>query len=249
MKTLRMEFFKCKRRKIWLPLLIMLAAQLAWGLYGYDDMSTKELAEGWMELLYTLPLLNAMMTPVIAAVVASRIADIEHKGQTLKLLGTILPTGRIFAAKFFCAACYLTAMITVQTSVITTFGVLRGFYGAPPWGRIGQYYLSTLVVTLTILLVQLILSLLIPNQMIGMIVGLIGAFLGLFSLFLPPTVHKFLLWAYYGLLENAAMDWNEQTRVLHYRFVDYDWQSLFILCAAFLVLYMIGHRLFSRKEV
>ena len=33
MRSLRMEFFKCRRRRLWLPLIIMLAAQLAWGLY------------------------------------------------------------------------------------------------------------------------------------------------------------------------------------------------------------------------
>jgi len=250
MKTLRMEFFKCKRRKLWLAPLLMLAAQLAWGLYSYlDDMSAKELLEGWPDIFYSFPLLNAMMTPVIAAVVASRIADIEHKGQTLKLLETVQPAGRIFDTKFICAAFYMTAMVTLQTATCVLCGVQRGFVGAPPVPRIGEYYISTLVVTLTILLIQLILSLLIPNQMVGMILGLIGSFLGLFSLFFPPSLQRFLVWAYYGVLVNTAMDWNETTRVVHYHFIAYNWSGFVCICLIFLAAYCIGRRLFVRREV
>ena len=43
MKALKMEFFKCRRRRIWLPLLVMLAAQLAWGLYSLRALSEREL--------------------------------------------------------------------------------------------------------------------------------------------------------------------------------------------------------------
>ncbi len=250
MKTLQMEFYKCKRRKIWLAPVLMLMAQLAWGLYSYiDELSAKELAEGWADVLYSFPMLNAMMVPVIAAVVASRVADIEHKGQTLKLLETVIPAGRLFDAKFLCAAFYLTAMITLQTAAIAVFGTLRGFDGAPPALRFAQYYVSALTVTLTILLIQLILSLLVSNQMIGMILGLIGSFLGLFSLFFPQTLQKFLVWAYYGVLYNTRMDWNPETRVIHYRFVEYDWGGLASICVIFFVIYLIGRRLFVKKEV
>jgi len=249
MKALRMEFFKCKRRKIWLAPLLMIAAQLAWGFHMYIDMTPQQLSEGWMDILYSFPLLNAMMTPVIASVVASRVADIEHKGQTFKLLYTLRPAGELFNVKFICAAVYMTAMITLQTSVFVLFGVLRGFEGAPPVDRIGQYYISTVMVTLTILLIQLVLSLMIPNQMIGMILGLVGSFAGLFSMFFPQNVQKLFVWAYYGVLETTAMDWNRETRVTHYHFIDYDWCGLVCICIAFIVIYLIGRRIFVRREV
>jgi len=249
MKTLRMEFYKCKRRKIWLAPLLMLLVQLAWGLYSYLDMDANELIEGWADILYSFPMLNAMMTPVIASIVASRMADIEHKGQTLKLLETICPAGRLFDIKFICSAFYMTAMITLQTMTIIIFGKIQGFAGAPPAERIGQYYISTLIVTLTILLIQLVLSLMVSNQMVGMILGLIGAFMGLFSLFFPQGLQRLLVWAYYGVLYNTAMDWNRETRVVHYYFVDYNWGDLICICLAFIVIYFIGRRIFVRREV
>ncbi|WNX82996.1 ABC transporter permease [Agathobaculum sp. NTUH-O15-33] len=249
MKVLQMEFYKLKRRKIWLAPLLMLTAQLLWGLWSFSDMSAKELSQGWANILYNFPMLNAMMTPVIAAVIASRAADIEHKGNTYKLLQTVASPGRLFDAKLLCAAGWLTAAIVLQTVTITVFGMMRGFAGAPPVDEIALYFVSTLAVSLTILLFQLILSMLVPNQMIGMILGLVGAFIGLFSLFFPQSFQKLLIWAYYGVLYTVRMDWDRATRVVDYYFVRYDSTGLLCICLFFIALYAIGRRLFIRKEV
>lgn len=249
MRILQTEFYKLRRRKIWLAPLCMLAAQLLWGFWSYFDMNAKEMAQGWASILYNFPLLNAMMTPVIAAVIASRTADIEHKGNTYKLLETVAPAGRLFDAKLLCSASWMTATIVLQTLTILIFGTLRGFAGTPPLSEIGLYFISTLAVSLTILLFQLILSMLVSNQMIGMIIGLAGAFIGLFSLFFPQSLQKLLIWAYYGVLYTVQMDWDRATRVVDYYFVRYDIAGLICICLFFVALYIIGRRLFVRKEV
>lgn len=249
MRALRIEFFKCRRRKLWLPLIIMLAAQLAWGLYSMHDLNARELQQGWAMILYNFPMLNAMMTPVIAAVVASRMADIEHKGQTLKLLETVQRTGALFDAKFLCGAAYMTLFVLVQLAAIVAAGVISGYTGNPPVDKLGEYFAATLLTTLTILLLQLVLSLLIPNQMIGMIIGLIGSFAGLFSLFFPPSFQKFLLWAYYAVLYNTRMDWDEMTRISDYYFISFNWAGFVCLIVYFVVIYAIGRSLFVKKEV
>ncbi len=249
MKTLALEFYKCRRRWVWLAPLVMLAAQLAWGLWSFRNMSEAELQEGWCNILYTFPLLNAMMTPIVAAIVASRIADIEHKGQTLKLLETVQTAGSLFCAKFLCSVCYMAAYLLLQTAVMVIFGVLHGFVMPLPTVEIALYFVAVLLVTIVLVLFQLILSLLIPNQMIGMIFGLIGSFAGLFSLFFPTAVQKCIPWGYYGVLNVAAMDWNEQTRVTHYYFTSFDMRSLCVAAVFLVVLYCIGRRLFVRKEV
>ena len=249
MTALRIEFFKCRRRKIWLPLLIMLAAQLAYGMYVFRDLDAKELQEGWALICYNFPMLNAMMTPVIAAVAASRMADIEHKGQTLKLLETVQRTGQIYDAKFFSGAIYLTLFVLIQVAAMVIFGIVQGFAGAPPVGRLLEYAVSTWLTTLAIFLLQLVLSLLIQNQMIGMILGLIGSFVGLFSLLLPPSFQKFLIWAFYGVLYNTGMDWDRETRISDYYFIDFDLGGLLLLVGYFLLIYWIGRALFVKKEV
>lgn len=249
MKALKMEFFKCRRRRIWLPLLVMLAAQLAWGLYSLRALSERELQQGWAMILYNFPMLNAMMTPVIAAVIASRLADIEHKGQTLKLLETVQPTGSLFDAKLICGAAYMTGFLAVQMAVVLLFGICSGFAGNPPVTKLTEYFFSSLVTTLAILLLQLVLSLQIQNQMIGMIVGLIGSFIGLFSLFFPPSFQKAFVWAYYALLYNTGMAWDASTRISDYYFIDFNLSGFLCLIAYFLVIYGVGRVLFIRKEV
>lgn len=250
LRALRMEFFKCKRRKIWLAPLLMLAAQLMWGFQSFRDMTTTEVLEGWQDILYGFPVLNSMMTPVIAAVIASRIADIEHKGQTWKLLGTIQPLEQIFDTKFFCAAYYIFLMISIQTLAITGFGIWHGFGdGSLPTKQIFIYYISTLLVTFCILLLQYILSMMILNQMISMILGLVGSFLGLFSLFFPPGLQYLCIWSYYGILMNALMDWNREQQIVHYYFCEWNKTSFLVLFVVFLLMYFIGRRLFVRREV
>lgn len=250
MKALQMEFFKCKRRAIWLPPLLMLAAQLAWGLWSFrGTLTVDELANGWRNLFYYFPLLNSMMTPVIAAVVASRIADIEHKGQTLKLLETVQPTGCLFDAKFLCGACYMGVLVLVQAASIVITGIVKGFDGAVPLDKIGLYIALNLLITLTIYLLQLVLSLLLQNQLIALIIGLIGSFLGLFSLFFPQAVQRLLLWGYYGVLSFVWMSWDATTRIASYVYVPVDRLGLVILCVGAATLYFIGRHLFARKEV
>ena len=50
MKLLRMEFFKCRRRKIALICLAFVAVQLAWMGRTLTQMEPGELTQGWMSL-------------------------------------------------------------------------------------------------------------------------------------------------------------------------------------------------------
>ena len=249
MKALRMEFFKCRRRRLWLPLGIMLAAQLAYLFYTMRDMTAKELSQGWAMLFYYLPYLNAMLMPVFAAITASRLADLEHKGQTLKLLETVQTPSALFHAKLLCGAAHFTLFLVLQLLAATGFGVMRGFGGDVPTDRIAVYFCAAWLTTVGIFLLQLVLSLLIPNQMIGMIIGLAGAFVGLFSLFFPPSFQKFLIWAYYAVLYNTRMDWDAATRISDYYFCDVDLSGLLCLALYILAIYLVGRARFVKKEV
>lgn len=248
MAALRMEFHKTRRRKIWLIVLALIAVQLLWFLWGIGRMDADDLRDGWMFVLYQFPMLNTILLPVIAAVVASRLSDMEHKGQTMRLLGTIIAPGRLFTAKFLCGGCYILSLAAFQVLLMVAIGRMVGFEGAVPWGKMAQYWLFTSAVTLTILLLQQVLSLMWINQMISLSVGLIGSFAGLFSLFFGGGFHKLLLWSYYGVLLFVSMDWNPDTRVIHYAWTPVDWSGLLILAAVFAVIYAIGRGLFVRKE-
>ena len=89
MKTLQLEFYKMKRRKVWLTMFALLSVQLLWGMWALRNPKDWELKSGWMALLYFLSLLNGIMVPAMMSVLASRLADIEHKGNSYKQLETL----------------------------------------------------------------------------------------------------------------------------------------------------------------
>lgn len=248
-EALIVEFRKIHHRRVWLIVVALILVQILWGVWALRRMDAHDLSQGWMRCLYQFPLLNSIMMPVIAAVVASRLCDIEHKGRTLKLLETVMPSGRLFGAKFLCGSCYMFATALLQVIVIVIAGYIKGFEGSAPIDKLLYYLLFTTVVNMTILLLQQSLSLLIVNQMIPLTVGLIGALSGLYLLFFPRTFEKFLIWGYYGTLMLVGMDWDETTRIVTYYSQPVNWSGAIALAVMFLVLYITGCTLFVRKEI
>lgn len=248
-EAVALEFYKTRHRRIWLIVSAMIFVQMLWSIWGVGRMDARELSQGWMYFVYKFPLLNSIMMPVIAAVVASRLSDVEHKGQTLKLLNTVMPAGRLFTAKFICGALYLFAVVLLQIVVMVVTGCIAGFVGNPPLDKLLLYLLFTLAVTLTILLLQQVLSILFTNQMISLCVGLIGGLTGLFTMFFPQGLARLILWGYYGVLMLVGMNWDAGTRIMDYHYTPVDWGGFVTLTVAFCALYIIGRALFVRKEM
>lgn len=248
-EAVALEFYKTRHRKIWLIVSAMLFIQVLWSIWGVGRMDARELSQGWMFFLYKFSPINSIMMPVIAAVVASRLSDVEHKGQTLKLLNTVMPAGRLFAAKFICGALYLFAAVLMQIVVMVVVGCIAGFAGNPPLDKLLLYLLFTLAVSLTILLLQQVLSILFANQMISLCVGLIGGLTGLFTMFFPQGLARMILWGYYGVLMLVGMNWDAGTRIMDLHYVPVDWGGFVTLAVSFCVLYIIGRALFVRKEM
>lgn len=248
-RVLAVEFAKTRRKQIGLVVAALLAAQILWSMWALGRMDALDLQQGWMYVLYQFPLLNTIMMPVIAAVVASRLSDLEHKGQALRLLRTLAPAGQLFDAKFLCGAAYLLAAALLQVLIIAIAGYTRGFAGDLPVRMCAYYLLFTTAVSLTILALQQGLALLFTNQAVSLSVGLVGAFAGLFSLFFPQGTQKFLLWGYYGVLMFVRLDWDPATRISTFFWSPVDWSGLALLAAQFCLIYAAGRALFARKEL
>ena len=88
MKLLRLEFFKCRRRKILLVCAAVLAAELLWIVSSFLRQDAEDLIQGWMLMLYDLAMVDAIILPISVATIASRNCELGHKGTTLKLLET-----------------------------------------------------------------------------------------------------------------------------------------------------------------
>lgn len=248
-KAVSLEFAKLRGRWLWLLPLLCLAVQGAWLWWNMSGMSHREIVQGWQHYLYQLPAVNAIFLPLLMAVLASRLADVEHKGLMLKQLYTVQSRGKLLLAKLTVGGWYLLWLMAGQLFTMLLVGLYKGFYGPIPWGYFGCYVLFTYTITLCIFLVQLLLSLLICNQAIPLIVGITGSFCGLFSLFLANhPLSKLVLWTYYSQLFLCRMDWDRETRITEMYWLEPAWDSFALLMVGFLLTLWAGWRLLERKE-
>lgn len=72
MNALSLEFYKCRRRKIFLFGLAFLAAQFLWIAVSLKRMDAADLRQGWQWMLYYLAMIDSFMLPLTVSVIASR---------------------------------------------------------------------------------------------------------------------------------------------------------------------------------
>lgn len=250
MITLLMEFQKLKRKRVGLTMCALIGVQFAWFLWSGSHPDENERLQGWMEMLYSLPLVSVIMMPTIMSVLASRLADVEHKGNTYKLLNTLRLPGTLYHAKVICGFFFLLAISLAQFVFVIALGYARGYTGHPEWKYYAAAFLLNLACCLSLYLLQLLLSMLFFNQMIPLVVGLGGSMLGLILMYIK--MYSFLPWG--GFLSSAqvAMDWNPETRIVHFYYREYSPVELCAVAMIFVwivVFYTAGRMIFTRKEV
>ena len=100
MNYLSIELQKTKRRGIWLVPTALFFFLMIWLGHSYTGSNGSSHTQyGWMDVLYYTPLLNAILIPTAIAVLASRIIDMEHKGNMWKQLETMQSRRALFLAK------------------------------------------------------------------------------------------------------------------------------------------------------
>lgn len=252
MKLLKCEYLKTRKRYVWITAFLITAFELIWALQGnYNDFI---LDNGWDMFLYELPVVNALFLPLLAMVIASRLADIEHKGATLKQLCAITPKGKLYDAKLIYGLAIVFVSLIIQFAGIILGGKFIGFRQEFPAELYMLFFIFTTAVTFVIYILQHILSLLFKNQIIPFCVGVIGEFIGIISLFLPsiPVLRKSVLWGYYGVLGFMGMfGWAKDTRYanVYYEVMNIDWTAFACLIVAGIFIYIIGRKIFCEKEI
>lgn len=249
MKTLQLEFYKIRRRKVWFSMFAMLAVQLLWGMWSMRNPKDWELASGWMSLLYSLTILDGVMMPTILSVLASRLADIEHKGNTYKQLRTLRPAGSLYHAKALCGLIIITVLLASQAAFFILLGYYHGYEGSPD----PRYYLLSyglkLACDLSLFLLQLLLSMLFANQMIPLVAGLGGSMVALLLMFVSQ--YSFLPWGGNLNVCLVGMDWDEASRFITYYYRDYSPAEITSVVSIFVwiaVFYAAGRVLFTHRE-
>ena len=249
MKLLKLEFYKCRRRKIVLACAAVLAVELIWMEAFFTRQDTEDLKWGWMLLLYNLAMVAGIVLPICVAALASRNCELEHKGNTWKLLETMARSRQLYAAKLAWGALVLAALLIIRSGIFLAVGIVQGVQGDIPWGRFGLFTLISWAVSMMVYTLQQGLSLRFSNQAAALVCGIAGSFLGVLSMLFPPALTRCMPWGYYGLLALVGMDWDAATRVMAFHWQWPEPADLILLLLWAAVFLIVGRTLFVRKEV
>lgn len=248
MNYLSMELRKTKRRGIWLVLTAFLLVFGAWMYYCVDD--DQFLDFGWMMTLYNAPLLNAVLLPTGIAVFASRIIDMEHKGNTWKLLETLQSKFALYLAKILYGFIGIFIFSVAELAILFLLGHQIGFQGTPDLWAYTLYFMYTLMITFNLFLLQMILSLVFHNQAVALCTGLCGSMAGLFLMFIPQCqiLKNLIPWGHFGTTMFVGMDWNEETRITGFYYSNQDNGALFFVIGWLIVLLIGGWFVFKHMD-
>ena len=236
----QLEKQKIKGRKIGLIVAIVLVIQFVWLLTCFRPPVTEsDLADGYYMVLIDLPVLNTIFFPLLIAMIASRICEIEHKGNNLKLLYTMMDRRKLFDIKFLIGLRYILFIALIQFILVFAVAKIVGFTAAPPWFHCIWIPLSCILMNIVLFLMQEILSFWYENQMIPLAVGLFGSFFGIMSLFIQQ-VREISLWASYLMLGTINMNWDSETRIITYYELPAPWVKTLGIVAVILLFYTAG---------
>ena len=249
MKTLlylKLEFTKAKRQGMWFALCILCLFDHVYFSFGIGR-NAGSLSQGWLLLLYNLPLLNAIILPVFYAVLASRLIDCEHKENTWKMLETIQSKTNLFISKALIGLCYILLFSCMQLISVFVIGTFHGLKGMPDLWAYALYFVQTILISFVLYLIQLLLSFAFYNQAISLCVGLTGGLIGLFIMLLPRSFfYEIIPWGLFGANMFVGMNWDSVTRDMDFYYTT-PIDGAFLWVFLWIVFYYWQDGCFSRK--
>ena len=242
------EYQKTRGRHLMLLVLAMSAAGLLWALSG--KLSEDAIAKGWYMLLYQMPLINELILPMTAMLIASRLGDLEHKNGMMKQLCCVAERGKLYDVKLLYGLTLVLAGVLIQWFGIIADGLFRHHFEGPFLRR--EYLLLLLFTMAPTSAVYTLLhaaAMCCVRPAVPYIVGIIGEFVGLLSMFLPYTwLIKGTPWGYYGALMLLRLEYDRATRISTYFYREIDWVGFAEIVIITIVIYIVGRIVFCRIE-
>ena len=248
MRTLFAELKKSRRRHNTLVAVSISLFVLLWATQtGSADVGRLE--QGYSGLFYAVPVMNTVVMPLGTAVLASRLWDLESKGNNCRMLLTLQSREALFLGKTAVALLQILLIGVIECAGIPALGKHFGFTEPLDWGQFWWLAISTFAVNTMLFFLWLFLSIRFDNQVPTLAAGMVGSLSGLFAAFMPTVVSYFLPWGYYIPLSAIRMDWNRETRIVRYYPTSYPiW--LLSLTAAFGALFAaMAWKALKHKEV
>lgn len=249
LQSLRAELQKAHRRHDLAVCLLAPVAVLLWAGYAAPG-GAKSTADGYHALLYTVPIMNTVLMPVAMSMLASRLWDIEIKGNCPKLLYTLQNRRSLFTAKACFGAAEALAVVLLELAGVLLLGQWHHYADTPPAEQLLYLFFCTYAVNLMLFFSELLLTILLANPLPALCTGIAGALVGLFSAFMPPIVSYFVPWGYYIPLGSYMMEsWDPDTRIVVYGIRPFNLLLLTWTIFLAVLFFTVTWRAIRQKEV
>ncbi|MEK8131882.1 ABC transporter permease [Paenibacillus filicis] len=246
---LALEFYKLRRKRILVMMTLFLGVQLIWMLMSISIyMSRNTSNASWETILVMAGSINGLFLPLMSAIAISRVCDMEHKGNTWKLLIPVaVKRSRLYLAKYACANLLLLYYVLLQAGVMVAFGLVKDFAGLVPIRLLLAFLGGTILVNLAVSALQQWISLAVRNQAFALCLGMVGGFIGMAASFFPEPVRRFLIWSYYTGLNPVQMVYTGQTA--QYELHSIHVGLLLAVGMVSVILYLAGSLQVSRQDM
>ena len=139
------ELQKARRRHD-LALCLLIPGIVVLWVGGLAPAAPDELANGYSALFYSLPVIEAILMPVMMAVLVSRLWDMEIKGNTPKLLYTLQSRRSLFAGKAVFGVLEVLLVTVLELVCVPVLGRVHGYTEVFPAGQLAYLFVCTLAV-------------------------------------------------------------------------------------------------------
>lgn len=187
----------------------------------------------WASLLLSTAMTNAMVGPVLVAVLASRQTDIEHSGAGWNLAATSgITPGALCRAKVAALALIIVPAMIVQSAALALLGRAAGITVALDAGPWTAYTLMLIALNIAMCAFHVWLAAVVDNQLVGVGLGLLGGFLAVFMLLAPRWLAGLVPWGYYAMITNASITNSAEGFTIRYVDPPLAWIGGFLALAA-----------------
>lgn len=251
-----MKSFLCECKKMkWKLISVLFAALillLAWSAYAMlhgDNRDIRGFEYTYMTTSFVT--LNSLFLPTLISVAASRLMDVENKGNTYKLLCTLQLKSSILNAKLLLAALCFLLFFAMEWGGIFVIGHLGHFTETFPFRDYALLFGAAFATTLLLLLFQLFLSLRLENQLYPLFIGLLGSFAAVFSMFIPleSPLLIFVPWSFFLLGATSQVDYDKTADRIFCTPISMRPAGWLMLCLFLILAYIMLRRSFLRKDV
>ncbi|MBU8715889.1 MULTISPECIES: ABC transporter permease [Brevibacillus] len=249
-KALSLEFYKLRRKYVLPMALLFLTVELVWAFIAVSmSFERNRDSAGWEVIVAMLSTMNGLFLPLLSAIVVSRICDMEHKGNTWRLLRSMaVQPGKLYAAKYACAGLIMLGVCLCQLLAIAVFGVQSGYLTSVPLVLLARFLFGTLVTTLVVLALQQWISTVVKNQAFALCLGMLGGFLGMVGDLFPEAARRVFVWAYYTGLSPVTQQYASEKMQFVVREAGPISSAAAVLLAVAALLFLMGRRHASRLE-